>query len=460
MSDFEINGKLVYFLDILESIEDALPSLKKNLLDEYNNKKVECENFIEAHAKEIERKEDGKISSFLMHRSKTPELRKLRKERDKSRKLLLVIPTNFLVAIVSEYDAFIGDLIREIYKNKPEKVNSLEKEFTFKEIIEFGSMESIKDFVIEKDIETTLRKSHLEQLNALERKFNIELTKDLSLLPDFIEITERRNLFVHCKGIVSSQYIKNCSENGVKLNDLKIGNRLYATNSYIFHAIDVFSELAIKLTHVLWNKVFKEDSERIGDSIHDISYELLSRKKYELLNSLSPLFLSKPFSSVGEGTRRALLVNHCIALIERGQKEASDKLLDSYDWSASSPILQMAERILKEDYKRSAVYMKQAYQMDVLKKEHIDQWPLFMHFKNSDDFKSLYDELFGKDETINVTISEEDIQSKEAEAEAEAQVQAQAQATLEAETEEVEDGQQTETTSVPQPVAQTESENK
>ncbi|WP_317473893.1 hypothetical protein [Cronobacter sakazakii] len=454
MSDFEINGKLVYFLDILESIEDALPSLKKNLLDEFNNKKAECESFIEAHAKEIERKEDGKISSFLMHRSKTPELRKLRKERDKSRKLLLVIPTNFLVAIVSEYDAFIGDLIREIYKNKPEKVNSLEKEFTFKEIIEFGSMESIKDFVIEKDIETTLRKSHLEQLNALERKFTIDLTKDLSLLPDFIEITERRNLFVQCKGIVSSQYIKNCSENGVKLNDLKIGNRLYATNSYIFHAIDVFSELAIKLTHVLWNKVFKEDSEKIGDSIHDISYELLSRKKYELLNSLSPLFLSKPFSSIGEGTRRALLVNHCIALIERGQKDASDKLLDSYDWSASSPILQMAERILKEDYKRSTVYMKQAYQMDVLKKEHIDQWPLFMHFKNSDEFKSLYDELFGKDETINVTISEEDIQSKEAEAEAEAQVQA--QATLEAEG--VEDGQQTETTSVSQPVAQTESE--
>lgn len=456
MSDFEINGKLVYFLDILESIEDALPSLKKNLLDEYNNKKVECENFIETHAKEIERKEDGKISSFLMHRSKTPELRKLRKERDKSRKLLLVIPTNFLVAIVSEYDAFIGDLIREIYKNKPEKVNSLEKEFTFKEIIEFGSMESIKDFVIEKDIETTLRKSHLEQLNALERKFTIDLTKDLSLLPDFIEITERRNLFVHCKGIVSSQYIKNCSENSVKLNDVNIGNRLYATNSYIFHAIDVFSELAIKLTHVLWNKVFKEDSEKIGDSIHDISYELLSRKKYALLNSLSPLFLSKPFGSIGEGTRRALLVNHCIALIERGQKEISDKLLDSYDWSASSPILQMAERILKEDYKRSAVYMKQAYQMDVLKKEHIDQWPLFMHFKNSDEFKSLYDELFGKDETINVTISEEDTQSKEAEAEAEAQVQA--QATLEAE--EVEDGQQTETTSVPQPVAQTESENR
>ncbi|WP_214653230.1 hypothetical protein, partial [Enterobacter hormaechei] len=194
--------------------------------------------------------------------------------------------------------------------------------------------------------------------------------------------------------------------------------------------------------------------EKIGDSIHDISYELLSRKKYELLNSLSPLFLSKPFSSIGEGTRRALLVNHCIALIERGQKDASDKLLDSYDWSASSPILQMAERILKEDYKRSTVYMKQAYQMDVLKKEHIDQWPLFMHFKNSDEFKSLYDELFGKDETINVTISEEDIQSKEAEAEAEAQVQA--QATLEAEG--VEDGQQTETTSVSQPVAQTESE--
>lgn len=427
MSTLEINDKLSYFLEILESIEDALPSLKNNLREEFRSKNDKYEKFIEDNAAEIERNEKGRIKKFLMHRSKSNELKKIKKERDKSLKLALVIPNNLLVAIVSEYDAFLGDLIRGIYKNKPENVNGLEKEFTFKDILGFGSIEDIKEFVIEKDIESTLRKSHLEQLIVLEKKFNIELTKGLKILPSFIEITERRNLFVHCKGNVSSQYVKVCTENGVTLDGIIIGKKLYAPNAYIFKAIDIFSELAIKLTHVLWNKIFKEDFERIGDSLHDISYDLLERKKYDLVNSISPLFLSKPFQSMGEVTRRALIVNNCIALRETNQRKLSDELLGSYDWTATNPILQMAEKILKDDYKSAALYMKQSYSMEVLEKEHIDQWPLFLHFRNTNEFKEMYDELFGKEEIVNITLNEEDAQTKEAEVEVQAQENAEVQ---------------------------------
>ncbi|WDT14294.1 hypothetical protein LNGFDJGK_00112 [Enterobacter hormaechei] len=38
MSCIALKGKLQYFLETLESIEDALPSLRKNLRDEYYKK--------------------------------------------------------------------------------------------------------------------------------------------------------------------------------------------------------------------------------------------------------------------------------------------------------------------------------------------------------------------------------------------------------------------------------------
>ncbi|HFW2782647.1 TPA: hypothetical protein ACIBBV_004503, partial [Salmonella enterica subsp. enterica serovar 16:l,v:-] len=81
--------------------------------------------------------------------------------------------------------------------------------------------------------------------------------------------------------------------------------------------------MAIKLTHVLWNKIFKEDRKHIEKSIHDISYETLDRGKYELVIAISPLFLSKSFNSIGEVVKRTALINYCIALKENGNKKAS-----------------------------------------------------------------------------------------------------------------------------------------
>ncbi|EAA6522349.1 hypothetical protein DOI81_18925 [Salmonella enterica subsp. enterica serovar Gaminara] len=450
MSCIALKGKLQYFLETLESIEDALPSLRKNLRDEYYKKNKNCDDFIETNAKDIERNEDGKIIRFSIHRSESYQFKRIKRERDKSIKLSLVIPNNLLVAIVSEYDAFLGDLIREIYNSKPESVHGFGKEFSFKEIIDFGSIDALKEHVIEKDIESILRNSHLEQIYTLEKKFNIELTKGLDILPSFIEITERRNLFVHCKGIVSSQYIKVCTENNVQLDNITVGKKLYASNDYIFKAINIFSEMAIKLTHVLWNKIFKEDIKHIEKSIHDISYETLDRGKYELVIAISPLFLSKSFNSIGEAIKRTTLINYCIALKENGNKKASDRLLDEYDWTACDPAFKMAEKILREDYKTAAAYMKKSYDMGDLQKEDIDQWPLFLQFRKTDEFKELYDLLFGKEEAINITLVDEDSQTKEAEAEVQAQetAEVQAQETAEVQTQETAEVQAQETAEV------------
>lgn len=65
--------------------------------------------------------------------------------------------------------------------------------------------------------------------------------------------------------------------------------------------------------------------------------------------------------------------------------------------------------------------MKKSYDMGDLQKEDIDQWPLFLQFRKTDEFKELYDSLFGKEEAVNITLVDEDSQTKEAEAEVQAQ---------------------------------------
>src|SRR5690606_26404612 len=118
---------------------------------------------------------------------------------------LVNFPRSLLVSLVSHFDAYVGRLIRAIYLRKPELLNSSERKLSFEELVRYDSIEAVREFVIEKEVESVLRGSHVEQFRWMERTYDVPLTKGLDSWPLFVELMERRNLFVHTDGIVSSQ---------------------------------------------------------------------------------------------------------------------------------------------------------------------------------------------------------------------------------------------------------------
>ena len=76
-----------------------------------------------------------------------------------------VVPTNFLVALVSQYDAFLGNLVGVLLKLKPELLKASDRALTFSQLSDFGSIEAAREFIVEKETETLLRKSHAEQFD-------------------------------------------------------------------------------------------------------------------------------------------------------------------------------------------------------------------------------------------------------------------------------------------------------
>ncbi len=81
-----------------------------------------------------------------------------------------ILPRHFVVSLVSQYDAYLSELYRTLFEIKPELAFSLDKEFTFQEILKYSNLDELKEYVIEKDVENLLRESHLEQLKILEKK--------------------------------------------------------------------------------------------------------------------------------------------------------------------------------------------------------------------------------------------------------------------------------------------------
>lgn len=181
-----------------------------------------------------------------------------------------IIPRSFLVSIISQYDAFLGGIIRAMYYIKPELLNSSERNLSFSQLVRFNSIEEAREHIIEKEVETVLRKSHAEQFAWMETKYDISLRKGLDIWPDFIEITERRNLFVHTNGLISSQYLNVCSDHGVELErDAKVGTELDLPPAYLRHAFNVLFEISVKLAHVLWRKFQPNDREKADVSLNN-----------------------------------------------------------------------------------------------------------------------------------------------------------------------------------------------
>ncbi|HNJ66557.1 MAG TPA: hypothetical protein PKW28_11725, partial [Turneriella sp.] len=167
-----------------------------------------------------------------------------------------IIPRNFVVAMVSQFDAFVGKMIRALFTIRPELLNSSEKNISFSNLMQFKSLDDAREFVLEKEVEAVLRENHAEHFDWFERKLGMELRKGLDIWPIFIELTERRNLFVHADGIISSQYLATCSKHKCLIpKSCGIGTRLDVNPDYFQQAYYCLFEIATKLSQVLWRKL-------------------------------------------------------------------------------------------------------------------------------------------------------------------------------------------------------------
>jgi hypothetical protein len=319
-----------------------------------------------------------------------------------------IIPKNYIVSLISIYDAFLGDLIRCLYRLKPDILNASEKNISYTRLIEFKNIEDAKQYIIEKEVEELLRKSHVEQFDWLQNKFDIKLKEGLSIWPTFVELTQRRNLFAHCDGIVSQQYLDVCKVNRVKLDKCRPGNRLSVSPTYFDEAFRCLFEVGVKLSHVLWRKLRPDQIEEADKHLgSDIIYHLLCLEQYDLAKISSDFAINVLKKYSDDSRRRIYIINAAIAYKFSGDNLVAKQILDKEDWSASDNVFKLCVAILKDEFKIAPDLMKKIGTNNVwLDKQSYVDWPVFKEFRSSGYFLKAYKEVFGEDFENREDISE------------------------------------------------------
>lgn len=393
--DFGVETK--QFIGHIVGLQATLPIVMAIL--EVTDERVK-KNFIEFVTKNgleiLEQTDDSttfKVAYELYH-----EFNKLSSKVESTELSYKIVPRSFVVSLISQYDAFLGRVIRTILHIKPEILNSSEKNLTYSQLIKFSSLDEVKELIIEKEIETVLRKSHSEQFDWLENKLDMPLRKDLSIWPKFIELTERRNLFVHCNGIISSQYISVCNEHKVEhQTECRVGGSLSVTPEYFYDAYMCIFEVGVKLAQVIWRKLQPTMLADADDNLNDICFSLICKEEYKLaikLLEFATHILKKWGSDVN---RRMFIINKAQCYKWDGQNDTCVRIINSEDWSSCDYRFLLAKSVLLDDFNRASELMCSIGVNGPVKKSDYRDWPLFKEFNKSEIFNSTYKAIYGEE---------------------------------------------------------------
>lgn len=320
---------------------------------------------------------------------------------------MAIQPRLYLIGLVSLYDGYLSNLIELLFKQYPSMLDTSDKTMRYKDVVELGGLQQAANFIIKKEVEAVIRDSHTAHFDWLSSKLGIKLTEGLECWPEFVEVCERRNLFTHANGIVSDQYVKNCEAVGVKLGKkVKPGTPLDISRKYLMESVDTFYEVGVKLGHIIWRKTKKDEIDDADKSFSHAGYELIIRKRYKLAQRVLEFASGMP--KVRDLTMKMMKVNLANAYKLDGVLDKAEAILSKIDWSASGLQFQISVAAVLDKFDEAASLMLRIGKDGSVKKNDYHEWPVFIEFRKTEQFKGTYKKIFGAPFEMNeVALREE-----------------------------------------------------
>jgi hypothetical protein len=255
-------------------------------------------------------------------------------------------------------------------------------------------MDDAREFVIAKEVEAVLRMSHVEQFKWVENRFGIELTK-FDNWPKFVEITERRNLFVHADGKVSKQYLSVCEQSNAQVTAQE-GERLAVSKRYYDEACACILEVGVKLAHVLWRKIAPSQLEEADRRLNALAYDFIDRQEHEPAITLLKFAVFDLKKKSDEAIKLTFLINLAQACRWHGRIDECNQMLDKEDWSAKGEEFRLGEAVLRQQWDRAAQLVKRIGKDGPVGEIEYRDWPLFREFRSRPEFQKAYELTFEK----------------------------------------------------------------
>lgn len=403
----EISDNLSSFIENINCLHETYKYSEVTLRLQKHDADKQYEDLIKTFPRNHETEELG-----IPRRHYRDYLRKYKRKKRAERAMVLV-PPSYLVSLVSLYDQFYAGMVRLVYRISPERLKESQKTFSYRDICDYMSVQEVKIQIIDETIESLLHGSHIEQFNWLEKAMEVSTLKKFDEWSAFVELTERRNLFVHSDGVVSQQYIDNCR----KYNALPIGvqkrTQLVVDSEYFEQAYQVLYIIGIKLTqmfaHTIYNKQYPNDESNIDMILISNVYDALTDELYKVAISVSEFALANSHFIHSANDRGYIVLNLAQAYKWRGDVDKCMELLKKEDCTAWKDELLIPKYTLENNFEM--VYEKMQLvgsTSEILTPENYRQWPIFKEIRREHTFCKLFAQIFNENLEVNIAFKIDD----------------------------------------------------
>lgn len=385
-------GNLNNFLDHMDGLQKSLyismlltTKLYKNEIDVVNE-------FIKKRGKVVKK---GNSKFFGLEPKYQTKYEKINNESKKSSVAVKLIPISLFVSLVSQFDFFISNLMKMVLLKYP-LIISKDKCLNFDQVQSFSSIQKIKQYFINNEINKILRGNHAGHIDWFENNLGIKIKDSLGdQWGIFLELTERRNLFVHADGIVNDLYIDNCKQNKIKLNkEIKKDESLSVSIEYFKSTYRCLYEISMKLSWLVSEKIRLSGRDELGNFFNNKGVYLIKSKEYEIAEKMFE-FTSKKSDEFGNILKNLFLINLSLVKKLSGNKKDSIKVLETRDWSDREKEFKLAVCVIKEEYKEAFKLMGEiGIKSEFLQKENYESDPLFEEFRKKPEFKKIFKKIY------------------------------------------------------------------
>lgn len=314
------------------------------------------------------------------------------------------IVSGLFIQLFCEFDNYVGDLIRGISELDESLFYGLKREITIGELKSLPTIDALRNDLLEKEIESLRRESYSKQFQSLEKDYEVSLTK-FPEWSQFIEASQRRNLFTHAGGVVSDQYLSVCTANGHSRHSLpEKGALLKIEPEYFFETCKIVELTGVMLGQTLWRKIFPQKIELADRHLNELIYENLLAGDFLGTIRLCDFGLQPQLTKHSTGvSRRIRVINKAIALSRIGKNEEAKSTLASEDWTDTLRDFSLARAVIEERFAEAADLMRKiGKEGELVMEPAYRNWPLFWNFRTRPEFLSAYEDVFGYSFSSNV----------------------------------------------------------
>ena len=297
-----------------------------------------------------------------------------------------------VVSLMTHFEALVADLIHAFYKTHPAALPADERSLTLAELRALGSLDEAQAYLVSQEVDSVLRETLDRQFDYFIKRPKVDLTLLNPYRAEVLETDQRRNLYVHNRGVVNRRYLERVDKELLKKGGAEEGNVLESYDDYVVPAIDRALLAGVALGQLCWRKWRPDEAGEADSQLIDTIYQELLAKRHELVMELTKFAESVKLAD--DENRKIVVVNHAIALRDTGRNEEVNTLLAATDWTACSLRFRVALDVLRGKQDDAIKALRKAVAADEIHAHDLRDWPLFQPLREQTSFAGLFAELF------------------------------------------------------------------